>query len=488
MARAVEDHWEGPLSGLVVTRYGYSVPCKHIEIVEAAHPVPDAAGEAAARRLFQVVEGLTADDLVLCLVSGGGSALLPLALPGLTLDDKQALSRALLASGASISKMNCVRRHLSAIKGGRLAAACRPARVVNLLLSDAPGDDPIDIASGPTVAHPTTCADAMSILRRYQIDVTPRALDLLKSGQGVDKLTYEMAVLKRLKFAATSERFASTLAPAQKSLLEETLDADLAELEREIERERGQADDKAKDKTEKKTPKRTPRPPHLPRHDVPHEPADTSCGCGQPMQRFGEDVAERLDYQPGVFSVERHVRGKWACRCCEKIVAGAGACTRHRQGHPDGWAAGTPAGREVHGSSAAVPAGVHLRARRPPDRALDPGAVGGRVRRTAAAAGAGTGRRTATPCRAARRRDAGGHAQTQTLARRQDAQGLHLVVLHPVDSDIAQLTAELEQAAGDKPDEKDKKTKQSPKREPLPPHLPRRDVHHEPENTACDCG
>ena len=136
----------------------------------------------------------------------------------------------------------------------------------------------------------------------------------------IDKLTHEMAVLKRLKFAATSERFASTLAPEQKSLLEETLDTDLAELEREIEREQGLGDDKAKDKTGKKTPKRTPLPPHLPRHDVPHEPADTHCGCGQPMQRFGEDVAERLDYQPGVFSVERHVRGKWACRCCEKIV------------------------------------------------------------------------------------------------------------------------------------------------------------------------
>ena len=132
----------------------------------------------------------------------------------------------------------------------------------------------------------------------------------------IDKLTHEMAVLKRLKFAATSERFASTLAPEQKSLLEETLDADLAELEQEIDRERGQA----KDKTEKKTPKRAPLPPHLPRRDVTHEPADTSCGCGQPMQRIGQDVAEKLDYQPGVFTVERHVRGKWACRCCQKLV------------------------------------------------------------------------------------------------------------------------------------------------------------------------
>jgi glycerate 2-kinase len=184
MARAVEDHWPGPLSGLVVTRYGYAVPCQRIEIVEAAHPVPDAAGEAAARRLLRVVEGLTEDDLVLCLISGGGSSLLPLALPGLTLADKQALNRALLASGASITEMNCVRRHLSAIQGGRLAVACAPARVVNLLLSDVPGDDPIDIASGPTVADPTTCADALDILRRYGIDVPPRALELLQGGEG----------------------------------------------------------------------------------------------------------------------------------------------------------------------------------------------------------------------------------------------------------------------------------------------------------------
>jgi glycerate 2-kinase len=184
MARAVEDHWQGPLSGLVVTRYGYAVPCNRIEIVEAAHPVPDAAGEAAARRLLEFVKGLTADDLVLCLISGGGSSLLPLALGGLTLADKQALNRALLASGASISEMNCVRRHLSAIKGGRLAAACHPARVFNLLLSDVPGDDAINIASGPTVPDPTTCSDALNILRRYAIDVPARATALLESGDG----------------------------------------------------------------------------------------------------------------------------------------------------------------------------------------------------------------------------------------------------------------------------------------------------------------
>jgi transposase len=134
----------------------------------------------------------------------------------------------------------------------------------------------------------------------------------------IDKLTHENAVLKRLKFAATSERFAASLAPEQKSLLEETLDSDLAELDLEIERERGNAGDKTK--TEKKQPKRTPLPPHLPRRDVIHEPADTTCGCGQPMQRIGEDVAEKLDYQPGVFTVERHVRGKWACRCRQRLV------------------------------------------------------------------------------------------------------------------------------------------------------------------------
>lgn len=136
----------------------------------------------------------------------------------------------------------------------------------------------------------------------------------------IDKLTHEMAVLKRLKFAATSERFASTLAPEQKSLLDETLDADLAELGREIERQSGDGDKDAGDKTEKKTPKRAKLPPHLPRRDVCHEPADTRCGCGRPMQRIGEDVAEKLDYEPGVFTVERHVRGKWVCRCCQKLV------------------------------------------------------------------------------------------------------------------------------------------------------------------------
>ncbi len=184
MARAVEDHWPGPLTGLVVTRYGYGVPCERIEIIEAAHPVPDAAGQAAAARLMQFVQGLKAEDLVLCLISGGGSSLLPLPAPGLTLEHKQIVSRALLKSGATISEMNCVRRHLSAIKGGRLAAACHPARLLTLLISDVPGDDPMDIASGPTVPDPTTCEDALAVIRRYGIDVPAEVLDVLKSGRG----------------------------------------------------------------------------------------------------------------------------------------------------------------------------------------------------------------------------------------------------------------------------------------------------------------
>src|SRR5512132_581334 len=184
MARAVEDHWPGELSGLVVTRYGYGVPCHHIEIVEAAQPVPDAAGLAAAHRIFNMVKGLGAADLVLCLISGGGSSLLALPIEGLTLEDKQAINRALLKSGASISEMNCVRRHLSAIKGGRLAAACHPAKVVTLLISDVPGDNPTDVASGPSVSDATTCADALAIIKRYGIEVSPKVLEILESGRG----------------------------------------------------------------------------------------------------------------------------------------------------------------------------------------------------------------------------------------------------------------------------------------------------------------
>ena len=170
MAKAVEDHWPGPISGLVITRYGHAVPCDRIEIVEAAHPVPDEAGRAAAARILDLVQNLSADDLVLCLISGGGSALLSLPAPGVSLADKQAVNRALLKSGATISEMNCLRKHLSAIKGGRLAAAAAPAKVVSLLISDVPGDDPSSIASGPTVPDPTSSADALAIIEKYAID------------------------------------------------------------------------------------------------------------------------------------------------------------------------------------------------------------------------------------------------------------------------------------------------------------------------------
>lgn len=184
MARAFENAWTGDLSGLVVTRYGHAVPTSRIEVVEASHPVPDAAGETAARRILECVQGLTADDLVVCLISGGGSSLLSIPAPDLTLTDKQAINKALLKSGANIGEMNVVRRHLSSIKGGRLGAACYPARVVTLLISDVPGDDPKVIASGPTVPDPTTCADALAVLARYRVDVPPQARTLLESGRG----------------------------------------------------------------------------------------------------------------------------------------------------------------------------------------------------------------------------------------------------------------------------------------------------------------
>lgn len=184
MAQAVEHHWPGELAGLVVTRYGHSVPTRRIEVIEASHPVPDQAGADAARRIMEMVRGLSRDDLVLALISGGGSALLPMPLKGLSLADKQAINSALLKSGASIHEMNCVRRHLSGIKGGRLAVACYPAKVVNLLISDVPGDNPVDIASGPTVGDPTTCADALAIVARYGIDLPDKAATILKSGAG----------------------------------------------------------------------------------------------------------------------------------------------------------------------------------------------------------------------------------------------------------------------------------------------------------------
>ncbi|HEX2604090.1 MAG TPA: glycerate kinase [Oxalicibacterium sp.] len=184
MAKVVEDNWPGKVEGLVVTRYEHGADCKQIEVVEAAHPVPDEAGRAAAGRMLEMVKGLTEDDLVLCLITGGGSALLSLPGEGITLEQKQALNKALLKSGATISEMNCVRKHLSAIKGGRLALACAPARVVTLLISDVPGDDPGVIASGPTLPDPTTCEQSLAILKKYNIDIPDNVRKHLESGAG----------------------------------------------------------------------------------------------------------------------------------------------------------------------------------------------------------------------------------------------------------------------------------------------------------------
>jgi hydroxypyruvate reductase len=171
MARAFEKAWQGPVKGLIVTRYGHGVPCKEIVIVEAAHPVPDDAGTKAAARMLAMVKGLREDDLVVALMSGGASALLSLPAPGLSVEDKRAVNRALLKSGAPISEMNCVRKHLSAIKGGRLAAAAHPAQVASLVISDVPGDDLAAVGSGPTVADPTTFAEARAIIAKYGIEV-----------------------------------------------------------------------------------------------------------------------------------------------------------------------------------------------------------------------------------------------------------------------------------------------------------------------------
>jgi len=189
MVHALEAAWpaDAPLSGLVITRYGHTperpvgVP-ERIEVVEASHPVPDAAGMAAAQRILSLVQGLSADDLVLCLISGGGSALLTLPAEGLSLADKQGINQQLLLSGANITEMNCERKHLSRIKGGRLAQACAPAQVVTLTISDVPGDDPSVIASGPTVPDASTCADALAILARYRIDLPAGIRHALQQG------------------------------------------------------------------------------------------------------------------------------------------------------------------------------------------------------------------------------------------------------------------------------------------------------------------
>ncbi len=202
MARAAEDHWPGDISGLVITRHGYEVACARIEIVRASHPVPDDSGMQAAQRMLELAQGLTADDLALCLISGGGSALMPLPMAGMTLAEKQRINKSLLASGATISEINCVRRHISAIKGGRLAAACAPARVLTLLISDVPGDNAGDIASGPTIADPTTCADAAAILKRYNIDAPP---ELSESVKHLGHCEHRLIATPKLALEAAAE-------------------------------------------------------------------------------------------------------------------------------------------------------------------------------------------------------------------------------------------------------------------------------------------
>lgn len=184
LAQALETLWQGPLEGVVVTRYGYGCPTQTIRVLEAAHPVPDEAGLAASAALFGAVQGLTQDDLVIALVCGGGSALLPCPPGGLALDDEAALNRALLASGAPISVMNAIRKQVSGIKGGRLAAACHPARVVTLVVSDVPGDDPAQVASGPTVPDAVTREEARALVKTWRIGLPPAVAEWMAGDEG----------------------------------------------------------------------------------------------------------------------------------------------------------------------------------------------------------------------------------------------------------------------------------------------------------------
>ncbi len=185
LAQAFEQVWDGPLEGLVVTRYGYGSPCRHISVLEAGHPVPDENGLRGSQALMQAVIGLTADDLVVALICGGGSALLPMPQPGLSLDDEIDLNKALLASGAPISAMNAIRKQVSAIKGGRLALAAWPAKVVSLVVSDIPGDDPAQVASGPTIADDGTSDQALKLIADYRIDLPGKLLEHIRAGVNI---------------------------------------------------------------------------------------------------------------------------------------------------------------------------------------------------------------------------------------------------------------------------------------------------------------
>lgn len=215
MARAFERAWDAPLEGVVVTRYGYAVPCERVEVLEAAHPVPDAAGLAASRRLFAAVSGLTRDDLVVALVSGGGSALLPSPPEGMSLDDEIAVNEALLASGAPISAMNTVRKHLSTIKGGRLAAAAWPAKVVTLVVSDIPGDNPAFVASGPTVPDDATRKDALDIVETWRLELPDAAMRHLASDVAAAPLPTDACFAENEVFVIASAALSLEAAAAE---------------------------------------------------------------------------------------------------------------------------------------------------------------------------------------------------------------------------------------------------------------------------------
>jgi len=215
MAHAFEQAWDGPITGLVVTRYGYAQACERIEIVEAAHPVPDEAGFLAARRIMETVSGLGPDDLVVALISGGGSSLLPAPAPGLTLDDEQAINRSLLASGAPISVMNLIRNQFSVIKGGRLAARCAPARVATLVVSDVPGDDPAVVASGPTIPLAGTRSLARKYVSLYGIELPPHAQAMLAGDENLAPLTTDPALSRNTVRTIASAALSLEAAAAQ---------------------------------------------------------------------------------------------------------------------------------------------------------------------------------------------------------------------------------------------------------------------------------
>ncbi|MEY4091635.1 MAG: hypothetical protein RLZZ496_817, partial [Pseudomonadota bacterium] len=220
LAAAFEKLWKGPLEGIVVTRYGFGCPTKHIKVMEASHPVPDEAGLAGSRALFDAVKDLTEDDLVVALISGGGSALLPMPAETLSLADEIDLNKALLASGAPISVMNAIRKQISEIKGGRLALACHPARVVSLIVSDIPGDDPAQVASGPTVPHEASRADARALVEAWRIQLPPRIGDFMKSDASLppspDDPRFKQNEVKIIASARQSLEAAARYAEAQR--------------------------------------------------------------------------------------------------------------------------------------------------------------------------------------------------------------------------------------------------------------------------------